>query len=989
MSPVSRVMIRSSVCVAIMAGAMQLGAQEPGAATSEPTAPPVATTPPAADPAPAITPTFGALPFRSIGPTTAGGRITDLAIDPRDSATFYVASASGGLWKTVNRGTTFTPVFDREGSSSIGAVAVAPSEPDTVFVGTGEGNPRNSVSWGDGVYKSTDGGKTWTNVGLRETRNIGEIAIHPADPRVVFVAAMGRTWGDNLERGLYRTKDGGETWQPVLQVDGKTGCIDVVIDPRNHDTVYAATWERRRDATDEGDPKLNTGAGSGLWRSLDGGNSFTRLENGLPTRPLGRIGIDVYAGDPNIVYAIIATDQTGQQGGARRSTDQASLGVRGKNAAGGFEIVGLTKDGPAELAGLAVGDVIIRVGGDAVIDAKSLGLAMERFKPGEAVEVAYQRAGAESTVRVELFGRMLGAGRDMGAGMQGGQVANAQDEQGRGGLETGGVFRSDDGGANWTRINSLIPRPFYYGRIRIDPSDASRVYVLGISFHRSNDGGKTFDTRGGAGTHPDHHALWIDPSDPDHLLLGNDGGLYQTWDRCATWDFLDHLPFSQFYGVAVDDRVPYNVAGGLQDNGTWYGPSRSRRPSGVITEDWVTVNGGDGFQAAFDPEDSNVLYCESQNGAIARVNLATGERRGVSKPNGDEHRWQWDTPFLISPHNPKTLLYAGTHVIRSVDRGDSHKIISTNIARTDWGSATALAWSARDEDRMYVGADDGALWTTGDGGKTWESIQDKLGIPQPMYVSSIEASRHERNRVYVTIDGHRDDDTAPYVFVSDDAGKTFTRLGANLPDGSLHCVAEDLRNPDLLFVGSEFGCFVSLDRGKSFLAFRENLPTVAVHDLVIHPRERELVAATHGRGIYIADIAPLQDLAGKDLAKEARLPPVATVIRLDDGFDSSGYGSRRYVARNPASVTAIYLWSPTEFATAPKFEIRDPAGEVLRTIEGGKTAGLQRVAWDHRIEASSGRPARFAAAGDYGVTLTLGESILRSNIRVEDDPHSD
>lgn len=931
--------------------------------------------------------TFEALPFRAIGPAAPGGRVTDLAVDPTDPATFYVASASGGVWKTVNRGTTFQPVFQDEGSSSIGAIAVAPSNPSVVYVGTGEANPRNSVSWGDGVYKSVDAGKTWTHVGLRESRHVGAIAIHPTDPEIVFVAAMGRTWGENPERGLYRSEDGGKSWSPVLRVDARTGCIDCVIDPADPNFVYAATWERRRDATDDGDPKIQTGPGSGLWRSTDGGRTFERLAAGLPSRPLGRIGIDVYAKDPRIVYAIVGTDETGKDAGARRSTTEASIGVRGKNVAGGFEVVGLTKDGPAELAGVAVGDVLLRVGGEPIGDAKSLSLAVSKHPPGTRLEIAFARGGAESNVSVELFGKSIGAGRDMGAGMQGGQVANAQDDQGKNGVETGGVFRSEDRGATWTRVNSLIPRPFYYGKIRIDPSDASRVYVLGISFHRSTDGGKTFDTRGGAGTHPDHHALWIDPHDPDHLILGNDGGVYQTWDRCATWDFLDRLPLAQFYGVAVDDSVPYHVAGGLQDNGTWYGPSRSRRPSGILTEDFVTVNGGDGFQAAFDPDDANVLYCESQNGAIVRVNVKTGDRAGVSKPEGSEHRWQWDTPFLISPHNAATLLFAGTHVVRSVDRGASHKVVSPNLARTEWGSATVLSWSSRDEDRIYAGTDDGALWTTGDGGKTWESLLDRLGTPRPMYVSSIEASRHSRDRVYVTIDGHRDDDTAPYLLASEDAGQTFTRLGADLPDGSLHCVVEDPRNPDLLFVGSEFSCFVSLDRGKTFSEFATGMPTVAVHDLVIHPRERELVAATHGRGIYIADIAPLSDLAGKDLSAGPVLPRVATVIRLDENFEGSGYGSRRFVARNPSAASAIYLWSPVELAAAPKFEIRDAAGEPLRTIEGVKQAGLQRVAWDHRIEARAGRGPRVAAAGDYGVVVTIGETTLRSPLRVEDDPH--
>lgn len=953
----------------------------------------------AAEPAPSaaptvsadsIRPTFESLAFRSIGPTSMGGRITDIAVDAKNPRVFYVASASGGVFKTDNRGTTFHPVFEHGGSSSIGAVAVAPSDSNIVWIGTGEGNPRNSVSWGDGVYVSRDGGGKFEHAGLKETRNIGAIAIHPTNPEIVFVAAMGRTWGENPERGLFRTTDGGKTFEHVLKVDAKTGCIDVAIDPVDPTIVYAATWERRRDSTDDGDPKTQTGPGSGIWRSKDGGATFQRLAQGLPTQPLGRVGLSVYAKDPRIVYAIVATALTGKQdNAARRSTDQASIGVRGKNVADGFEVVGLTKDGPAELAGLAVGDVVLNVGNAPITDARTLSLAISTYKPGDKVDVTYRRSGATSVVSIELFGRMIGQARDLGAGMQGGQIANAMAEQGKTGLETGGIFRSEDHGETWTRINSLIPRPFYFGKIRVDPQDENTQYVLGISFHRSTDRGQSFDTRAGAGTHPDHHALWIDPRDSDHMLLGNDGGLYQTWDRAQTWDFLDNLPLGQFYGISVDDRVPYNVVGGLQDNGTWYGPSAVRRSGGSLATDWATINGGDGFQCAIDPNDPDTVYCESQNGAIVRVDVKTGESRPVSRPQGEGHRWQWDTPFMLAPHNSTILLYAGSFVVRSNDRGNTHEILSGPISRTDWGSASSIAWSSRDPLRMYVGTDDGALHTSGDGGKTWTSIYENLKVEKNMFVSGIEPSRHVRDRVYITLDGHREDDTASYVFVSDDAGKTFTRIGLDLPEGSSHCIAEDPTNPALLFVGTEFGCFVSLDAGKTFSRFMTGLPTVAVHDLVIQRRARELVAATHGRGIYIAEIAALEGMAGKDLGKEPALPQPAPVIRLDDNFSGNGYGARRFQARNPPTQGNIAVWLPTAPASAPKLEIHDASGQVVRTLDVPNKPGLHRVVWDLRIESGANRQARNAPPGDYGISITLGEQTLRTSIRVESDPQSE
>lgn len=935
---------------------------------------------------------FASMPWRSIGPTTMGGRVTDLAVDPRRSSTLFVASASGGLFKTDNRGITFRAVFEHGGAGSIGAVAVAPSASSVVWIGTGEANPRNSVSWGDGVYKSTDGGATWTHQGLTQTRHVARIAIHPHNADVVFVAAMGRTWAGNPERGLYRTRDGGATWELVLFIDADTGCIDVRIDPAQPEVIYAAMWQRRRDAFDEGDPIVMTGAGSGLFRSTDGGESFERLVSGLPSRPLGRIGLDIYRQDPRVLFAVIQTDRTGQQQAPEpRSTDRASLGIRGKEAAGGFEIVGVTEGGPAALAGLQAGDVIRRVGDAPVEDARSLGVAMEGYRPGEEVMIAFEQQGRETSVRAELFGRRLGSGRpDLGAGMQGGQIANAQDIQGPAGVDTGGVFRSDDRGTTWQRINSLNPRPFYYSQIRVDPNDEQTLYVCGISFHRSSDGGRTFDTRAGVGVHPDHHALWIDPADSDHLLLGNDGGLYQTFDRCQAWDSIDLLPMAQFYGVACDMSVPYRVAGGLQDNGSWIGPSAVRASGGIKPTDWLDLNGGDGFQCAFDPTDPDIVYCESQNGGIVRVDLRSGTRRNVSKPTGDGQRYNWNTPILVSPHNPNTLLFAGTVVVQSIDEGRTHRVLSPNITRTEQGSATVLDQSPLDQDLLLVGTDDGALWLTRDGGTQWTAIHERLGLATPLYVSEVIASAHQAQRLFVTLDGHRQDDTAPYVFRSDDAGETFTRISAGLPDGPVRALVEDPRDEQLLFVGTEFGCFVSLDGGVSYVPFGAAMPTVPIGDLKIHPRDGELIAGTHGRGIYVVDITALRGLGKAWQAKTPHLGPLSPFVQLAGGFDSSDYGARRFRGANPAPGVAIHyaLFEPA--AERVVVRIKDALGQELRAIEGRREAGIHQVTWNLAGGGGGGggfgRGGRSAGPGDYAVELEVDGQTQRTLLRVVGDP---
>ena len=713
--------------------------QQPAEAEPEPEAQPATPTEPTVD---LTLPTSWVEKFnwRSIGPAVMGGRITDIAVYEADPTTYWVASASGGLLKTTNAGITFEHQFDHEATVSIGAVAVAQSDPNIVWVGTGEENPRNSVSWGDGVYKSTDGGKTWTNMGLRESFQIGAIAIDPTNANVVYVGALGRLWGPNEERGLFKTEDGGETWNKVLYVDEDTGVIDVDMHPTDPYTLLVATYQRRRDATDANSPIVKWGEGSGLYRTTDGGETFDKIANGLPNAKLGRIGMDFYRKDPSIVYAVVESEKIGKE-----PENAAYFGVRGEDADVGARITEITEDSPAQAAELKVGDIIIAVEDSTVHSYNDLLKQTRQRLAGDTVQMEISRD--RKSVEVEVtFAMRPGAVEDaeteesspqqrrrqqrspFGSGL-GGQRENMQDQQGPDGTDFGGLYKSTDGGENWTRINSVNPRPMYYSQVRVDPSDNNYLYVLGTSLYRSKDGGETFTSDGGSnGIHVDHHAMWIDPDDGRHMLLGNDGGLFLTCDRMDNWDHLDHFAIGQFYHVTVDSTRNYKVYGGLQDNGSWGGPSRVRNGRGPINEDWFRVGGGDGFVCAVDRDDPDWVYYESQNGGFGRQNLATGERGSARAraPRGTRYRFNWKSPFVLSNHNPRIYYNAGNYVFRSLDRGSDLKVISPEISLTDKGAATALAESPVDSDVLYVGTNDGALWVTTNGGHEWTPL-----VPKP------------------------------------------------------------------------------------------------------------------------------------------------------------------------------------------------------------------------------------------------------------------
>ncbi len=1090
--------------------------------SAEPPAPaPAPETPPATLPADWTS----ALSWRCIGPANMGGRVTAISVYEADPSTYWIATASGGLLKTTNAGVTFAHQFDREATVSVGDVCVAPSNKDVIWVGTGENNPRNSVSYGDGVYKSTDGGKTWTNMGLRKTYQIGKILVHPTNPDVVYVGALGRLYGPSPDRGLYKTTDGGKTWERVLFVDDNTGVIDMRMHPTQPDTLLVATWERKRDGYDSWpgnepladgydgyDPAVKWGAGGAIWRTTDGGKHFERCARGLPSNKLGRIGLDWYRKDPNTVFAIIDCEKIGMGTPPKVASGQPYFGARGDDAGGdtGAVLLEVAENGPADKAGLKAGDVVTRIndkpvtnnpdllaivsekkagdkvtvkflrdgkevdkeltigerpqggfggrgggvymglaGEDAGDDkgaklkevvkdgpAEKAGLKAEDVikkagdkpiksyqdlldyargaRPGDKASLEVQRGDETKKVELEFAQRPGGGGGGFGPGgpsatrpyrsYYGGQRENVQADQGPDSHEYGGIYKSTDAGESWTRINSLNPRPMYFSQVRVDPSDDKYLFVCGVTMHASTDGGKTFrvaNSRQGYGVHADQHALWIDPRDGRHMIVGCDGGFYATYDRGNTWDHLNTMAMGQFYHVAVSTKKPYWVFGGLQDNGSWGGPSVGLSGGGPVNEDWVSVGGGDGFVCRVDQSDPDVVYSEMQDGGIRRYNLRTGEVVGIRPPGEgqgqggqgqrrSQYRFNWNTPFILSNHNPAIFYSAGNVVFRSVKRGEDLKVISPEITKTKHGSATALAESPRNPDVLWVGADDGALWVTRNGGKDWTELSAKVGLPGPRWVATIEPSRFAEGRAYVCFDAHRSDDDEPYVYVTEDYGQTWKSLRANLPVGSSRCLREDVVNKDLLYCGTEFALYASLNRGASWTRINADntnnrLPTVAVHEVAVHPTAGEIVAATHGRSLWILDVTALRQVSADTLKDKPALYRPNTVTRYTPE-PTHGRTNRRYVGENPRPGAHIYYSLPAK-AEKATLEVFDVEGKSQNKQTVSAAAGLHRVTWNLTIPAGR-QGLRSVPEGAYRVVLTVDGKELTQTLRVEGEGSS-
>jgi len=870
------------------------------------------------------------LKWRSVGPANMGGRVADIAMAPGNPKTFFVAYATSGLFKTTNAGTTFTPVFDKQETLCLGSVMVADAPPDwpgwtddkssdndggkhadatekgkgkIVWVGTGEGNGRNSSSWGHGVYRSTDGGDTFSHLGLADSHDIPALAVDPRNPDVCYVAALGHLWGSNAERGLYKTGDGGKTWRPVLQIDHDTGCCDVILNPTNPDIVYAAMYMRRRTAHSfqSGGPQ------GGIYRSTDAGQTWTKVTAGLPPQT-GRIGLDIHRKNPNVLVAVVESD----------------------------------------------------VG-------------------GWGVDVWDNRSTA------------------------------------------GGVFRSDDGGDTWQRMNELNPRPFYFSRIRIDPVDDQRVYLLGWTLYVSDDGGRNFLSGGARKPHVDMHALRIDPDDPDHLLMGTDGGLYQSFDRAKTWDFLADVAVGQFYNVALDMSDPYRIGGGLQDNGTWIGPSGTIKLSeaemgaenvGITNQDWQFVWGGDGFHVAFDPTDPNIVYSEAQGGAVGRAHLNTGRRTQINpspKEGQPRFRFNWNAPFILSPHDPAILYFGGNCVFKFTNRGEHWERISDDLSHRDidkvttvgseaetHGTVVALVESPMQPGVLWAGTDDGRMHVTTDDGGAWRDVTP----PQVngLYIANIEASPHDRDTAYVAVDGHRSEHYDPLLLVTTDAGRTWTDITGDLPPKwSTRVVREDFRNPNVLYCGTENAAYVSIDRGGRWVKLNgESLPPVSVHDLKQHPRELDLVAGTHGRSIYVLDDAsPLSQLNDEVVRSEFHLfdvPPAKPRWFLPYG---GMWSDRMFTAENPAMGARITYWVRDFARDDVKLEISNADGLTVRELTGPAKPGLNRVTWDLEPEKHQriGNPdiqwlrqTVFVPPGQYTVRAKLGDHRVETTFTVLPPP---
>ncbi len=882
--------------------------------------------------------------FRLIGPANHSARVTAIAVPEGTSGkTAYVGFAGSGVWKTVNHGVTWKPVFDEQAFTGIGEVVVAPSDADVVWVGTGERNSLRSNSWGNGVYRSTNAGRSWTHMGLDETREIGRIVIHPEDPDVVWVAALGHLWGANPERGIYKTTDGGETWEQVLFVNDTTGFVDLKMDPRNPDVLYAAGWHRIRWG---GGRMEGAGAGSGIWKTTNGGRSWTRLDDATGSRGLpasgrmGRIGLGIAPGEPDRIYAVIQ--------------DAASA-----------------------------------------------------YSP---------------TVSI-----------------------------------TGGFYRSDDAGRTWYQVHDVSAHPdYFYNEVWPDPNDADRVYLAGTWMALTTDGGRTFDNMNLGPVHVDHHALWIDPADSEHMILGNDGGIYISWDQGEEWDHIP-MPTGQYYEVTVDStKTPYYVCGGTQDNGTWCGPSRTRERAGITTHDWYSIFGGDGFVSAVSVDSPQIFYAESQYGNIGRRNAETWETAPLQPHSEDagylsgyEFRFDWNTPFLISRYDPTTLFLGGNHLFRLNDRGRSWDVLGPDMSRgnrydpepdsahTSYRSLHSIAESGLDPDRLWTGSNDGLIWTTIDRGESWSRVNDNIqdAAPQHCWVAEIEPSHHFADRAYVAHDCHRRDDYRPYVYRTDDGGATWTDISGNLPDDAgSWVVRESWINPDLLFVGNERGVYFTNDGGQRWTRLKSGLPTVGVRDMDFAYSENELVVGTFGRSIYVLDLTALHELTPDVLAGPAHLFPV------DDGRiynrinTYASIGDQFFTAPNPPyGVTFTYylagdlgrdatltirkladapgeLGSAEEPVGGERYEGDDPdrvpssdetvagdtatatAGSTVARLTGSGRPGMHQVTWDY--STSRPRPREMggptsrnelqeAAAGLYEVTLVADGKTMRRTFRVE------
>ncbi len=848
------------------------------------------------------------LSFRNIGPAMASGRIADIAVNPENTSEYYLAVASGGVWKTTNHGNTFYPIFDSYGSYSTGCITIDPNNTSTIWLGTGENNNQRSVAYGDGVYKSTDGGASWTNMGLKNSEHISKIIVDPRNSDVVYVASYGPLWAPGGDRGVYKTTDGGKTWKQIHFISENSGTCDLIMDPSNPDVLYEAVHQRRRHVY----TYIGGGAESGVFKSTDGGTTWIQLKSGLPSSNLGRVGLAVSPADPNYIYAII-------------------------------------------------------------------------------------------------------------------EAENGQS----------GTYRSTNKGASFEKRSSYSTSGNYYQELICDPVDVNKVFSMDTWLHHTEDGGKTFQMTGENDKHVDNHCIWIDPQDTRHWLVGCDGGLYETWDHASSWEFKQNLPITQFYKVALDNDYPfYNVYGGTQDNNSMGGPSRTINNAGILNSDWFITNGGDGFESQIDPTNPNIVYAQAQYGWIVRYDKQSGEAIGIQPMPGkgeDAYRWNWDAPLVISNHDNKRLYFAANKLFRSDDQGNTWKTISPDLTRqldrnkfevmgevqspdvvmknqstSIFGNITALDESPKNENLLYVGTDDGLIQITKDGGSTWSKKDNFPGIPAMTYVNQIVASKHDENVVFAIFNNHKNGDFKPYILKSTNKGDSWVSITGDLPQrGTVYCLAQDHVNADLMFAGTEFGCYFTLNGGINWIQLKSGLPTIAIKDMVIQTRENDLVLASFGRGFYVLDdYSPLRNLNSENLNKTGFVFPVRTALEYIESSPlgltgRSSQGSGFYLADNPP-FGATFTYYIKDVPQSPKsirqaeekkkkeagenieypteaeflaedlwedpfllFIIRDASGNEVNRIKTGASSGINRVTWNLRYPTTTPTELYKGAPGRY------------------------
>ena len=847
-----------------------------------------------------------ALAFRAVGPALTSGRVADLAINPLNPDEWYVAAASGGVWKTTNHGLTFEPLFDDQGSYSIGCITLDPSNSHTVWVGTGENNNQRSVAYGDGVYKSTDGGSSWTNVGLKASEHIGMIAVHPKNSNIVWVAAYGPLWSSGGERGIYKTTDGGTTWRRVLNVSEHTGFNEVHLDPRNPNVLFATAHQRRRHVY----TYVSGGPESGLWKSEDGGETWSEVKNGIPSGDKGRLSLAISPVNPDLHYLMV---------------------------------------------------------------------------------------------------------------------------------EGHGTYRSTNRGASYSKRSDHATSGNYYVELIASRSDANTLYSMDTYVQWSEDGGATFKRLGEKNKHVDNHAFWQNPSNPKHLILGCDGGIYETWDHGVAWHYKENLPITQFYRVSVDNAEPfYGIYGGTQDNFSLGGPSRTLNDRGIVNSDWYVTQTGDGFESQIDPTDPNIVYAQAQYGGLQRFDKKSGEGvpiKPIEPTGGKAWRWNWDAPLLISPHDSKTLYFAANVVFKSVNRGNSWTPISGDLSRqldrhlipvmgkiqgldaiaykqstSMYGTITALHESPKVKGLLAVGTDDGLIQVSSDAGANWTKLDKLPGIPDLTFVNDVKWSQHSADVLYAVFNNHKNGDFKPYLMVSKNRGKTWEALSAGLPQrGSTYVIAEDHKDASLLFVGTEFGVFTSTDGGLTWTELKKGLPTIAVRDIAIQQREDDLVLATFGRGFYVLDdYSPLREIKNDIKKNEAIVLPIKPVVLYHEasplGYGGAGFlGAGYYMADNPKVGATFTYWVknapktlkeqreelekknsasvyPSKEAIRAEAEeakphlslvIRSGDGKVVRILQAKYVNGLKRSTWDGKLarSASPDKGSYLAPAGNYSLQL--------------------